>query len=215
MNDHTLPELTILLSGRGSNMQAIHAACQKGLLKARVSHVISNNPGAGGLQYARDHNIKIDVVDHKAYKSRQDFDQALADQITGGSPALILLAGFMRRLSGDFTRKFHSRLLNIHPSLLPRHPGLNTHQQAIDSLDTWHGCSIHFVTEELDGGPIIARSVVPVLSTDTPDTLAARVLRKEHQAYWKAAQMCLDNTIECQDGHIVFQGKTLNYPILL
>ena len=215
MKDRKLPELTILLSGRGSNMQAIHAACEKGLLHARVNHVISNNPHAGGLQYAQDQNIKTTVVDHRGYKNRLDFDNELASRIEDDSPDLILLAGFMRRLSGEFTRQFHPRLLNIHPSLLPRHPGLNTHQQAIDSLEQWHGCSIHFVTEELDGGPIIARSVVPVHSADTAEVLAARVLKKEHELYWRVVQMCLDSTVECQDGHIIFKGNILKYPILL
>lgn len=196
-------------------MQAIHAACVEGLLNASVTHIISNNPHAGGLQFAKDHNIRTDVVDHREHTHRQDFDRALADQIMRGSPDLILLAGFMRRLSGDFTRQFQSKLLNIHPSLLPRHPGLNTHQQAIDNQDEWHGCSIHFVTEELDGGPVIARSVVPVFSQDTTDLLARRVLKKEHQLYWKVVQMCLNKTIECQNGHIIYQGKNLNYPILM
>lgn len=196
-------------------MQAIHTACEKGWLNARVSHIVTNDPKAGGLQYAKQHKIKNTVVDHRDFKNRQDFDRVLADTIAQTSPDLILLAGFMRRLSGEFTERFNTKLLNIHPSLLPRYPGLNTHQRAIDNQDEWHGCSIHFVTEELDGGPIIARSIVPVLSDATPEQLAARVLKKEHQSYWRVVNLCLNRTVECQDGHINFQGKTLKYPILL
>lgn len=197
-------------------MQAVHKACMDGRLNATVSHIISNDPSAEGLQYAKENNISVSVLDHREYPNRDHFDNALADTVAHSSPDLILLAGFMRRLGGPFTQRFESRLINIHPSLLPRHPGLHTHEKAISNGDRWHGCSIHYVTEELDGGPVIARSIVPVFSkTDTPDTLAARVLHKEHLLYWQVTRMCLERTVECQDGHIIYNGKKLLYPLLL
>ncbi len=196
-------------------MQAIHKACVEGKLAASLS-VISNEPSAKGLEYAHQNGLKATTLNHRDFKNRAEFDHALAELIDRHPPDLILLAGFMRRLGGIFTQRYDSRLINIHPSLLPRYPGLNTHQSVLDNKDAWHGCSIHFVTEELDGGPVIARSVVPVkLPSDTPETLAARVLEKEHQAYWRVAQMCLERTIECQDGHVLYYGKKLQYPILL
>lgn len=210
-----LPTVTILLSGRGSNMQAIHRASVDGRLAATVT-VISNEPDAAGLLYAQQNGVKATIIDHRDYKHREDFDQALAELIEADKPDLVLLAGFMRRLGAAFTKRFESRLINIHPSLLPRYPGLNTHQKAIDHGDEWHGCSIHFVTEELDGGPVIARSTVRIdHQTDSADTLAAKVLKKEHNLYWQIARMCLNKTVECRDGHIIYQGTRLRYPILL
>lgn len=196
-------------------MQALHKACNNGRLNAKITHVISNQADAGGLQYASNNGIKASVLDHRGYTSRIEFDRALSEAIEQDSPELILLAGFMRRLSGEFTQRFESRLINIHPSLLPHHPGLHTHQQALECGDEWHGCSIHYVTEELDGGPVIARSLVKVKSTDTADSLASRVLEKEHQLYWQTVKLCLERKIECQDGHILFCGKRLLYPILI
>ncbi len=210
-----MPNLTVLLSGRGSNMQALHKACSGGLLNAKITHVISNRPEAAGLTYASDQGIKTTVVDHHSYANRTAFDQALGNAIDQRSPDLILLAGFMRKLSGEFTQRFASRLINIHPSLLPHHPGLNTHQKVIECGDKWHGCSIHYVTEKLDGGPVIARSMIMVTPTDTPATLASRVLKKEHQLYWQAVKLCVGQKIECQNGHILYCGKRLLCPILI
>lgn len=215
MSEDTLPQLTVLLSGRGSNMQAIHRACSNGLLNATIAHVISNESNAEGLSYARCNNIKASVLEHRHYANRIEFDLALLDLIEQDSPDLILLAGFMRRLSGEFTNRFESRLINIHPSLLPRHPGLHTHKKAIDNGDEWHGCSIHYVTEELDGGPVIAQSRVRIDKTDGVDSLSARVLRKEHELYWQVVKLCLAGKVECQNGHIFFCGKRLQYPILM
>lgn len=207
--------ITVLISGRGSNMCALHEASLSGQLSADISHVIANKPDAAGLQYARSHNIKTTVVDHTEYSSRDEFDQQLLGTIESSSPRLILLAGFMRKLTEAFTQHFESRLINIHPSLLPRHTGLNTHEKAILAGDRWHGCSVHFVTAELDAGPIIARSVVNVEKDDTQESLAARVLTKEHQLYWRVAQLYLENAIRWQDGHVEYCGKRLAYPLTL
>ena len=207
--------ITVLISGRGSNMVALHEASQRGELQGKISHVISNNADAEGLSYAKQQGIDTSVLDHSSFADRKDFDRALASLIDSRQPSLVLLAGFMRRLGGDFTRHFEGRMLNIHPSLLPRHPGLNTHARALQSADRWHGCSVHFVTAVLDGGPIIARSVVPVLSDDTPESLAKRVLAKEHNLYWRAAQLALEGRIKWRDGHVVFCSNELTYPLTL
>ncbi len=196
-------------------MQALHKASVSGLLQAPISHVIANKKDAPGLTYARNNNIRTSVVDHKAFDTSDAFDQQLLNTIESDAPQLVLLAGFMRRLGASFTEHFESRLLNIHPSLLPRYPGLHTHQQVLQSGDKTHGCSVHFVTAELDAGPVIARSVVAVESTDTPDSLAARVLEKEHRLYWQVAQYYLQGLIIWRDGHVEYQGNRLVYPLTL
>lgn len=207
--------LTVLISGRGSNMVAIHDACQRGALDASITHVISNDPNARGIQFAKQHGIKVSVLDHRNFTDRDEFDQELQGLVESGHPSLILLAGFMRRLGADFTRQFAGRLLNIHPSLLPRHPGLRTHEKAILSADRWHGCSVHFVTPVLDGGPVIARSTVRVLTGDTPESLAERVLGREHQLYWRVAQMALSGQVRWRDGHVEYCSNRLIYPLTL
>ena len=196
-------------------MQAIHQACCNGSLQAQLTHVISNVPDAPGLLYAQQNNIKTSVVDHQQYNSREKFDQALLETIEiPRPPALIMLAGFMRKLTAGFTEQVHGRMINIHPSLLPAHPGLNTHRSAIDNGDRWHGCSVHFVNETLDGGPVIARGIVPVRSEDSAETLAARVLRSEHRLYPAVAQQCLHGGIRCQDSHVVINDTVLHTPLL-
>jgi phosphoribosylglycinamide formyltransferase-1 len=207
--------ITVLISGRGSNMQALHRASVSGLLDADITHVIANKENAAGLTYAKENNIATSVVDHTKFASADEFDRQLLHTIESQSPRLVLLAGFMRRLGAEFTQHFESRLLNIHPSLLPRYPGLNTHSKALDNGDKWHGCSVHFVTAELDAGPLIARSVVPATPADTPDTLAARVLEKEHRIYWRVAQLCLQESIIWQNGHVDYCGNRLIYPLTL
>lgn len=210
-----IPQITILISGRGSNMQAIHRACCDGTLNARVTHVISNEANAGGIEYAKQHGIQTSVVSHHDFKERTDFDQALINTIKQHkSPDLILLAGFMRRLTGLFTSQFKGSLINIHPSLLPRHPGLDTHAKALQHGDKWHGCSVHFVNEALDGGPLIARGIVPVLADDSETTLAARVLRTEHQLLPRIARLFLHKGLTCHDNHIKINGTNLHSPLL-
>ncbi len=208
-------ELTVLLSGRGSNMQAIHSACVNDTIEAQLTHVISNVADAAGLEYAQHHGIHTSIVDHKGYETREQFDQALIATIDRFSnPALIVLAGFMRRLTPAFTRHYNHRLINIHPSLLPRYPGLNTHARALQAHDHWHGCSVHYVNEELDGGPVIARGIVPIAEGDTVETLSARVLAVEHQLYPEVVQHCLQSTTECQNSHVKSNDKPELSPLL-
>lgn len=173
----------VLISGRGSNMQAIANAVEQQGLPANIVAVIANKPDAVGLQWAADRGLTTHALDHRAYSSRQDFDAVLADLIAGYQPDYILLAGYMRILTPEFIKRFPNRIVNIHPSLLPAFSGLKTHEQALNAGVQWHGCTVHFVTPVLDHGPIIAQGVVPVRAHDNPDTLAARVLCVEHRLY--------------------------------
>ncbi|PHV11293.1 phosphoribosylglycinamide formyltransferase [Chitinimonas sp. BJB300] len=175
-----MKQIVILISGRGSNMQAIVEAKISG---AQVAAVISNRPNAAGLAWAAAQGIPTIALDHKQYASREDFDVALQAAIDGFSPDLVVLAGFMRILTPAFTRQYEGRMLNIHPSLLPAFPGLQTHQRALEAGCKLAGCTVHFVTAELDHGPIAAQAAVPVLDDDTPDSLAARVIVEEHLLY--------------------------------
>ena len=186
-----MKNIVILISGGGSNMAAIVKTAQREgwsqKYGARVAAVISNQLTAGGLVFAREQGLATDVLDHKAFASREAFDDALAQSIDRydepGEPALVVLAGFMRILTPGFTSRFEGRLLNIHPSLLPAFPGLHTHQRALDAGCKVAGVTVHQVTAELDHGPILAQAVVPVLPGDTAATLAARVLTQEHIIY--------------------------------
>lgn len=186
----TSRNIVILISGGGSNMAAIvKAAAQEHWQRrfsAQVAAVISNKAQAGGLQFAREHDIATAVVDHKAYPDRAAFDTALAACIDQYQPALVVLAGFMRILTPEFVARYAGRLLNIHPSLLPAFPGLHTHQRAIEAGCKFAGATVHQVTAELDHGPILEQAVVPVLPDDSADTLAARVLTQEHLIYPRA-----------------------------
>jgi phosphoribosylglycinamide formyltransferase 1 len=179
--------IVILISGGGSNMAAIVKTAQherwETTLGARVAVVFSNKADAKGLQFAAVRNIPTRVLDHKSYENRESFDAALAKSIDAFSPALVVLAGFMRILTPDFVNHFAGRLLNIHPSLLPAFPGLHTHERAIAAGCKFAGATVHEVTAELDHGPILAQAAVPVLPEDTPDALAARVLTQEHLIY--------------------------------
>ena len=177
-----MKSLVIVISGRGSNLQALLQAN----LPCRVAAVISNRADAPGLDIARQHGIATQVVAHDAYSERATFDHALAAAIEQHRPDLIALAGFMRILTPDFIARFRGRLINIHPSLLPAYGGLGTHQRALHDGVKIHGCSVHFVTDDLDHGPVIIQAAVPVLTDDTEQTLAARVLREEHRIYPQA-----------------------------
>jgi phosphoribosylglycinamide formyltransferase-1 len=196
-----MKNIVILISGGGSNMAAIVKAAQRegwrDTLGAQVAAVISNRADAKGLAFAREHGLATEVLDHKAFASREAFDAALAGAIDRfdqpGEPVLVVLAGFMRILTPGFVGRYAGRLVNIHPSLLPAFPGLHTHQRAIDAGCKFAGVSVHQVTAELDHGPILAQAVVPVLPTDTADTLAARVLTQEHVIYPRAIAELLQN----------------------
>jgi phosphoribosylglycinamide formyltransferase-1 len=185
-----MKNIVILISGGGSNMAAIVRAAQRDDWRAKhgaqVAAVISNRPDAKGLALAREQRIAAEVVDHKAFATREAFDEALAQSIDAHRPALVVLAGFMRILTPAFVAKYSGRLVNIHPSLLPAFPGLHTHQRAIEAGCTVAGCTVHLVTAELDFGPILDQAVVPVLDGDTAEALAARVLTQEHIVYPRA-----------------------------
>lgn len=204
-----LHRLAIVISGSGTNLQAIIDARDAGALPVDIALVISNRPAAGGLQRATAAGIATAVVDHRGFASRDAFDDALAQQIDACQPDTVVLAGFMRILTAPFVRRYAGRLLNIHPSLLPRYPGLDTHRRALDAGDSEHGCSIHFVTDELDGGPLIARARVPVLANDTPASLSERVQHAEHWLYpivlgWRAnGRLRLDREGVSLDGQIL------------
>lgn len=180
-------------------MQAFIDVCQSGELDAKISVVISNNPGAAGLQRAADAGIATCSIDHRAYASREAFDQALVEQLNTYAVDLVILAGFMRILTPVFIKPFAGRLLNIHPSLLPKYPGLHTHQRALDAGDTEAGVTVHFVTPELDGGPPIVQARVPIAPGDTAQTLAARVIEEEHVIYPMAAQWHLQGRLKLTD----------------
>ena len=196
-------------------MQAVHKACIDGSINAQLSHVISNSADAAGLVYAQQHNIHTSVVNHRDFATRSDFDAALVNAIEDhGQIDLVLLAGFMRRLTSTFTDRFAGRLINIHPSLLPKYPGLDTHAKALQSGDKWHGCSVHFVNEALDGGPVVARGIVPVVKGDTETTLAARVLATEHRVFPSIVQQFLSGALTCQNNYVQRNGDTLNNPLV-
>lgn len=195
MKNNVPKNIVILISGGGSNMAAIVRAAQQEnwheRYGARVAAVVSNKADAGGLDFARQHGIATEVLDHKAFANREAFDAALADAIDRYQPALVVLAGFMRILTPGFVARYAGRLVNIHPSLLPAFTGLNTHQRAIDAGCKVAGVTVHQVTAELDVGPILDQAVVPVLPGDTADTLAARVLTQEHIIYPRAVRALL------------------------
>jgi phosphoribosylglycinamide formyltransferase-1 len=178
-----MQRIVILISGRGSNMQAIVRRCAQDAWPAKVVAVLANRPQAEGLSFARAEGIATAVVDHRAHASREAFDQALAAAIDTHAPNLLLLAGFMRILGPEFVRRYQGRMLNVHPSLLPAFPGLHTHRRVLEAGCKLSGATVHFVTADLDHGPIVMQSVVPVLPADSEDSLAARVLATEHRIY--------------------------------
>lgn len=175
--------MVVLISGSGTNLQAIIDGIETGRIPGRIAAVISNKAAAGGLARAAAHGIPGVVIDHKAYPSRERFDQAMMATIDQYSPNLVVLAGFMRILTEDFVNHYTGKLINIHPSLLPAYKGLNTHQRVLDNQEAEHGCTTHFVTYELDGGPIIGKRRIAVLPTDNPEVLATRVQKEEHILY--------------------------------
>jgi phosphoribosylglycinamide formyltransferase-1 len=193
-----MKSLVILISGRGSNMQA--------LLEAEFEMdriiVISNNPNAEGLIIAKKYGVETIVLDHRVFPDRQTFDNRLAERIDVCQPKLIALAGFMRILSDRFVHHYQGRLMNIHPSLLPAFPGLETHARALREGIKIHGCTVHFVTLKLDHGPIVIQAAIPVLSDDTEKTLAARVLQQEHRIYPQAVRWFMEDRIRLNENHV-------------
>lgn len=198
-----MKKLVILISGRGSNMEAIVRACAQERWPAQVAAVIANRPDAAGLVFAASHGVATAVVDHRSFDGRDSFDAALAAEIDRFAPDLVVLAGFMRILTPDFVRRYEGRLLNIHPSLLPSFKGIHTHQQALEAGVALHGASVHFVIPELDSGAIVAQGAVPVRAGDDAAALARRVLMVEHVLYPRAVRWFVEGRLRLENGRAV------------
>ncbi|MAK91260.1 MAG: phosphoribosylglycinamide formyltransferase [Oceanospirillaceae bacterium] len=203
------PRIVILISGSGSNMLAIAEAVKSGDIDAEVAAVISNRPEAAGLQKARDRDIPCVGLDHKEYQSREHFDVALMRKIDEYEPDVLVLAGFMRILTPDFVRRYEGRMLNIHPSLLPKYQGLNTHQRAIDAGDSEHGVTVHFVTEVLDDGPNVIQAAVTINADDDATNLQKRVQQQEHIIYPIAVKWFVSGRLVMKDNKALLDGKQL------
>ncbi|MEE1674094.1 phosphoribosylglycinamide formyltransferase [Agarivorans aestuarii] len=201
--------IVVLISGSGTNLQAIIDACEEGRINASISAVVSNKADAYGLERAKQAAINTVVVNPKEYSDRESYDMALAEVIEQHNADLIVMAGFMRILSQAFVERFSGKMLNIHPSLLPKYQGLNTHQRAIEAKDQEHGCSIHFVTPELDGGPVILQAKVPVFSEDDADALAARVQVQEHAIYPLVVNWFIEGRLNMENDSALLDGKIL------
>jgi len=204
----------VLISGSGSNLQALIDAVEGGELPLNICVVLSNQPAAAGLDRARHAGISAECIAHQDFPERSLFDAALVETLTKYEPDLIILAGFMRILTPLFIDHYAGRIVNIHPSLLPKYPGLDTHQRAIDAGDKWHGCTVHFVTEDLDSGAAIIQGRVPVLPDDTAHDLAARVLKVEHKIVPQAAALFAAGRLEFREGCAWLDGKKLEKPIM-
>ncbi|EWH12154.1 phosphoribosylglycinamide formyltransferase [Catenovulum agarivorans DS-2] len=201
--------IVVLISGSGSNLQAIIDACQSGQIDGRISAVVSNKADAYGLVRAENASIPTHTLNHKSFASREDYDTELAKLIDSYQPDLVVLAGFMRILTAGFVQKFVGKMLNIHPSLLPKYQGLNTHQRALDAGDKEHGVSVHFVTEELDGGPVVCQASIDVAQTDTADSLAQRIHVKEHIIYPLVVDWFCKGKLTMKNGQAWLDNKVL------
>ena len=208
--------IVVLISGSGSNLQAIIDAAERGGLPVEIRAVISNRPGVLGLARAKKAGIPAEVLDHTDFASREDYDRALMTLIDRFQPGLVVLAGFMRLLSDAFTDHYAGRMLNIHPSLLPAYKGLHTHRRVLEDGASVHGASVHFVTAELDGGPVIAQVRVPVHPGDSPERLAARVLEQEHRLYPEVIRWFAEGRLRLgEDGRAWLDGEPLDEPVTL
>ncbi|MEI7234385.1 phosphoribosylglycinamide formyltransferase [Pectobacterium carotovorum] len=194
-----MKNIVVLISGHGSNLQALIDACKNGRLKGKIAAVFSNNAEAYGLERAQDADIPTCVLNPEDFADRAAFDAALANEIEQYEPALVILAGYMRILSPEFVAQFAGKMLNIHPSLLPKYPGLHTHRKALGNGDREHGTSVHFVTDELDGGPLILQAKVPVFSDDTEESLSERVKTHEHTIYPMVINWFLNGRLVMRD----------------
>ncbi|WCG82099.1 phosphoribosylglycinamide formyltransferase [Pectobacterium sp. A5351] len=194
-----MKNIVVLISGHGSNLQALIDACKNGRLKGKIAAVFSNNAEAYGLERAQNADIPTCVLNPEDFADRAAFDAALANDIEQYEPALVILAGYMRILSPEFVAQFAGKMLNIHPSLLPKYPGLHTHRKALENGDREHGTSVHFVTDELDGGPLILQAKVPVFSDDTEESLSERVKTHEHTIYPMVINWFLNGRLMMRD----------------
>ncbi len=204
-----MKNIVVLISGNGSNLQAILETCEDNMPNAQVAAVFSNKADAYGLERAKQFDVNDHFVDPKAFDSREDFDAELMQQIDEYQPDVIVLAGYMRILSSTFVSHYLGKMINIHPSLLPKYPGLHTHQRAIDAGDKEHGTSVHFVTEELDGGPVVLQAKVPVFEDDDADILAARVQTQEHKIYPMVTKWLVEERLTMKDGKAFLDGFEL------
>jgi phosphoribosylglycinamide formyltransferase-1 len=204
-----MKKIVVLVSGQGSNLQALIDACQQGRIDATIVAVLSNNAQAYGLQRAEEAGIAAQALDAKAFADREAFDAALAQAIDQYQPDLVVLAGYMRILSNAFVQHYAGRLLNIHPSLLPKYPGLHTHRQAIDNGDAEHGTSVHFVTEQLDGGPVILQAKVPIFPGDEEDEVIERVQTQEHTIYPLVVSWFIEGRLAMRDNAAWLDGERL------
>ncbi|MDM4771202.1 phosphoribosylglycinamide formyltransferase [Solimonas sp. SE-A11] len=208
-----MKRVVVLISGGGRNLQALLDAGTDGRLGARIVAVISNRADAYGLERARAAGVPAQVLPHADFPSREAFDAALAELIESHHPDIVVMAGFMRVVGAAFVRRFLGRMINIHPSLLPRHPGLKTHQKVVEAGDREHGATVHFVTEELDGGPAIIQGQFSVTAQDTPETLAERVMQDiELKIYPQAVAWMARDTLELRDGRVWSDGRPLAAP---
>ncbi|MCP4881065.1 MAG: phosphoribosylglycinamide formyltransferase [Gammaproteobacteria bacterium] len=208
-NNQDKPKIVVLISGGGSNLQAIIDQVGAGTIDASINLIISNNPDAKGLQRAATAGIETAVIDHRDYDSRESFDRELMRHIDAEQPQLVILAGFMRIFTPHFTNHYAGRMLNIHPSLLPKFKGTNTHARAIEAGVAQHGASVHFVTSELDGGPLVIQAIVDVKKADSPDQLASRVLQQEHIIYPIAVKWFCEGRLSLDGSLVRLDKKTL------
>lgn len=202
-----MKRIAVLISGRGSNLQAIVNAIESGLIDGEIVVVLSNHEDAAGLSYASQRSLTTVVLDHRTYSSREAFDAELLRRVESFRPDLVVLAGFMRILTREFVAHYTNRLLNIHPSLLPAFPGLHTHRRALQAGVKLHGCTVHFVTTEVDVGPILIQAAVPVLPKDDESQLASRVLRVEHRIYPQAISWFCEDRLVIKDGLVRVSGE--------
>ena len=206
--------LAVLVSGRGSTMTAIHQACANGTINARIVRVIADRSGAAGIGRAKELGLETCVIAAKQFSDRDDFETALESEIEASGARLVVLAGFMRILSGEFAARHAGKMLNIHPSLLPKFTGLHTHERAIAAGELHHGASVHFVTGELDGGPLLRQARVPVRPGDTPERLSARVQAEEHIIYPEVIGWIADGRLKATDGLPWLDGRALLQPVV-
>lgn len=214
MKSHPI-KITVLISGSGSNLQALIDAQQSGRLNVKIRHVISNVAGALGLERASKAGINASVLEHGAFASRDEFDHALALLVAEGKPDFVVLAGFMRIIGSNLLEPFEGRMINLHPSLLPLYRGTATYRRAIEAGDRQHGASIHFVTEELDGGPVIAQVAIPILSDDSPESLASRLSPMEHSLLVATVEFLAGHEVECSNGSVIIDGMKAVGPLQL
>lgn len=204
-----MKKIAVMISGSGSNLEAIVKACHEKNIYGEIVYVISNNPEAYGIERAKKYNIPVKIIDHKIYTNRDDFDNALKEFLDNLEVDLIILAGFMRILGKNITEKFYGKMINLHPSLLPLYPGLNTHTQALNNKDEYHGISIHFVSAELDAGPLIAQGKVLVKADDDLEKLVSKIHKVEHDLLPKVInELCLNNIyLDCETNKVMYSDN--------